>query len=156
MEQLKRQLESLAKNLKVLTLKSEKIAKKLASLEKARTPKRQKVKAKVQRKKVARRPAKKVARRPAKKVARRPAKKVARRPAKKVARRPAKKVAKRPTKVTAIDTVLKIIQNRKKGITTDEIKKRTGFKEKKIWDIINRAKRQGKVKSLGKGVYVKG
>ena len=124
MKQLKRQLQSVVKSLKVLTQKTEKIAKKLGSLEKVQPPKRRGVKAKVRRKIVA--------------------------------RRPAKRVAKRPTKVTAIDTVLKSVQKRKRGITTAEIKKRTGFNEKKIWDIVNRAKRQGKVKSLGKGVYAKG
>jgi len=70
--------------------------------------------------------------------------------------KPAKKrVVKKSTRVTAIDTVLKIILKRKKGITTEELTKKTGFKEKKIWDIVNRAKRQGKIKSLKKGVYIK-
>lgn len=66
-----------------------------------------------------------------------------------------KKVVKRTTKVTATDTVLKMIQRRKRGITTAEIKARTGFKEKKIWDIVNRSKREGKIKVLRKGVYAK-
>ena len=66
-----------------------------------------------------------------------------------------KRIVKKAAKATASDTVLKIIQKRKRGITTAEIKQKTGFKEKKIWDIVNRAKRQGKVKSLSKGVYIK-
>ena len=57
-------------------------------------------------------------------------------------------------RVTAIDTVLSIIKRRKSGVTTTQIKQKTGFAEKKIWDIINRAKRQGVVKSASKGVYV--
>ena len=57
-------------------------------------------------------------------------------------------------RVTAIDTVLNIIKGRKAGVTTTQIKQKTGFAEKKIWDIINRAKRQGVVKSASKGVYV--
>jgi uncharacterized membrane protein len=77
-------------------------------------------------------------------------------------RRPTKKktAAKRTAgrakskKVTAIDTVLDIIKRRKGGVTTTQIKSKTGFPEKKIWDIINRAKRQGVVKSASKGVYI--
>ena len=68
----------------------------------------------------------------------------------------AKKTAARTKtkRVTAIDTVLNIIKRRKAGVTTSQIKQQTGFPEKKIWDIINRAKRQGVVKSASKGVYV--
>lgn len=66
-----------------------------------------------------------------------------------------KGVVKRATKVTATDTVLKMIQRRKRGITTAEIKAKAGFKEKKIWDIVNRAKREGKIKVLRRGLYAK-
>lgn len=66
-----------------------------------------------------------------------------------------KAVARKSTRVTATDTVLNIIYKRKNGATTTQIKEKTGFPEKKIWDIVNRAKREGKVKSPGKGVYMK-
>jgi len=75
--------------------------------------------------------------------------------------RPAKKrvVRKAPTKkkakVTAIDTVIKIIKRTKKGVNTASLKKKTGFSDKKIWNIINRLKKQGEIKSARKGVYVK-
>lgn len=65
-----------------------------------------------------------------------------------------KAAAKKTRRVTAIDTVLDIVKRRKAGVTTTQIKEKTGFPEKKIWDIINRAKRQGVVKSASKGVYV--
>jgi hypothetical protein len=65
-----------------------------------------------------------------------------------------RRVAKKAKKVTAIDNVLNVIKRRKKGATTAQIKGITGCSEKKIWDIVNRAKRQGKVKSLAKGVYI--
>ena len=74
--------------------------------------------------------------------------------------RPAKKrvVRKAPTKkkakVTAIDTVVKIIKKTKKGVNTASLKKKTGFSDKKIWNIINRLKKQGEIKSARKGVYV--
>jgi len=35
------------------------------------------------------------------------------------------------------------------------LKKKTGFEGRKIKDIIYRLKKQGKIKSLGKGIYVK-
>jgi len=62
---------------------------------------------------------------------------------------------KKRTKVTAIDAVLGVMKRSRKGVTTAQIKENTGFSEKKIWDIVNRAKRQGRVKSVGRGVYVK-
>jgi hypothetical protein len=85
-----------------------------------------------------------------------PAKKVA---VKRKAKTSAKRVAKKATiksrkKTSAIDTVLKLIQKRKRGMRTAEIKALTGYGDKKIWDIVNRAKRQGKVKSTSKGLYV--
>jgi hypothetical protein len=66
-----------------------------------------------------------------------------------------KVTVKKRTKITAIDAVLGVIKRSRKGVTTAQIKEKTGFNEKKIWDIVNRAKRQGKVKSVGRGVYVK-
>lgn len=82
-------------------------------------------------------------------------------PAKKVAAKkaPAKKVvekaaAKKPA--TAVDTVLKVINRSKKGVDTAAIMKKTGFSQKKIHNVIYKLKKQGKVKSVGKGVYLKG
>lgn len=66
-----------------------------------------------------------------------------------------KATAKRPRKVTAIDTVFGIIKRSRKGAGTAVLKEKTGFDDKKIWNIINRLKRQGRIKSESKGVYVK-
>ena len=66
-----------------------------------------------------------------------------------------KVTVKKRTKVTAIDAVLGVMKRSRKGVTAAQIKENTGFSEKKIWDIVNRAKRQGRVKSVGRGVYVK-
>ena len=79
---------------------------------------------------------------------------------KRTAKTPAKRIAKKTTiksrkKTSAIDTVLQLIQKRKRGMRTAEIKAMTGYGDKKIWDIVNRAKRQGKVKSTSKGLYVR-
>jgi hypothetical protein len=107
MKQLKKDLESMLKDLKALTQKSEKIAKKLDMLEKTKRSK--------------------------------------------------KAVSKATPKVTGIDTVFEIIKRSrsKKGVSTGMLKEKTGFDEKKLWNIINRLRRQGKIKSPKRGVYVK-
>ena len=66
-----------------------------------------------------------------------------------------KKAVRMATKTTAIGAVLSVIGKSKKGVTTAQIKKKTGFDEKKVWNNINMLKRKGKVKSAGRGVYVK-
>ena len=75
--------------------------------------------------------------------------------AKTVKTKPAKKVAaKKP--VTAVDAVLKIINRSKKGVDIAALMKKTGFNQKKIHNVVYKLKKQGKVKSVGKGVYLKG
>jgi putative endonuclease len=85
------------------------------------------------------------------------AKTVKTKPAKKmtVKKSAAKKVsAKKP--VTAVDTVLKIINKYKKGVDTAALTKKTGFNQKKIHNVVYKLKKQGKVKSVETGVYLKG
>ena len=65
----------------------------------------------------------------------------------------AKKAA--PKKATAADTVFKIISGLKKGTDTAGLVKKTGFDKKKIANIIFKLKKQGKIASLKKGLYVK-
>ncbi len=60
-----------------------------------------------------------------------------------------------PTEVTATDTVLGIIKMSKKAVDTATLKKKTGFKDNKIWAILGRLKKQGKIKSERKGAYEK-
>lgn len=62
---------------------------------------------------------------------------------------------KKPIKKTAVEQVVAAIGRSKKGVTTEQIRERTGFNEKKIWDAVNRAKKQGKVKSVRRGVYAR-
>jgi hypothetical protein len=71
--------------------------------------------------------------------------------AKKAAKKPA---AKKPT-VSAMETVFKIIKASKNGVNTKKIKLATRYNEKKIWNAINRLKKQGKIESAQKGLYVK-
>ena len=80
--------------------------------------------------------------------------------AKTVKAKPKKKIAvKKPdakkTTKTAIDTVFGIIKRYKKGVDSAALKKRTGFQDHKIHNIVYRLKNQGKIKSAGRGIYVK-
>ncbi len=67
--------------------------------------------------------------------------------------RTAKKKAAKPT--TAVDTVLNIIGRSKNGVNTASIKTKTGYDQKKVANIIYKLKKQGKIKSIEKGVYMK-
>jgi len=115
MKQLKRDLQAVSKSLKQLTLRTEKIAKKLDKLEKPKPVKKPKAKAKP-------------------------------------------KVTKKPVKVSAAATVLAVlavIKRSRKGVDVATLKTKTGFESRKISDIVQRFKREGKVKNSGKGIYVK-
>jgi len=121
-----------------------KVDKLLAAVEKSDKP--------VASKKAAAKPAKAktVKKAPAKKAATKPAmaKPVKKAPAKKAA---TKKVAAQPT---ATDQVLKIINESKEGVGVAAIMEKTGFNQKKIYNIVQRTSKQGKIKSAGKGIYV--
>jgi predicted transcriptional regulator of viral defense system len=56
--------------------------------------------------------------------------------------------------LTATDQVVKIIKRSKKGVDVPTLKKKTGFEDKKIRNILNRSSKQGKIKGAGRGVYV--
>jgi hypothetical protein len=64
---------------------------------------------------------------------------------------PAKK---RAAKLTATDQVLKIINKSKKGVNIKTLMKKTGFNQKKVTNILQRTFKQGKIKRVGKGIYV--
>jgi hypothetical protein len=71
--------------------------------------------------------------------------------AKTTIRVPAKKTPtkKRPAKLTATDKVLRIIKGSKKGVDGPTLAKKTGFNEKKVWNILHRVYKNGKVKRAG-------
>ena len=74
-------------------------------------------------------------------------------PAKKtVAKKVSKKTATQPT---AADAVYKVIARYKKGADMAAINQKTGFDNKKIHNLVYKLKKQGKIKSEAKGVYVK-
>ena len=76
----------------------------------------------------------------------------AKKPKAKKAEKPAAKEVK---KATATDTVLAIVKRSRKGIDTATLKKKTGFKVRSVENIIYRLKKEGKIKSERKGLYVK-
>ncbi len=64
-----------------------------------------------------------------------------------------KKKKSRAKKVTNIDTVVGLIQGSTEGISTAELKEKTGLAESQIWNIVNHASKLGKVKKIKWGVY---
>jgi len=120
---LKKDLQSLQREIKALERKMDKL---IAAAGKSEKPK----------------VAKKSTAKPAK------AKTTKKAPAKKA---PAKKKA---AKLTATDQVLKIIKGSKRGVNTATLMTKTGFDQRKIWSIINRASKAGKIKRAGKGIYI--
>ena len=69
---------------------------------------------------------------------------------------PGKTVAVKKAKpVTAVDTVFNIIKRYKKGVGTVALMKKTGYNQKKIANLVFKLRKQGKIKSVAKGVYVK-
>jgi len=71
----------------------------------------------------------------------------------------AKAVKKTPVKkakpATAADTVLAIINRYKKGVGTAALMEKTGYNQKKIANLVFKLRKQGKIKSVDKGVYLK-
>ncbi len=69
-------------------------------------------------------------------------------------RGPRRVVARRGRGMTATDAVYATIKRGRKGVTTTQIKRNTGFDDKKIWNVINRLKTLQKIKSARRGIYV--
>ena len=74
-------------------------------------------------------------------------------PLKKAVPKVDRKKAVKPT--TAVDAVLNIISRSPKGVNTAAIKAKTGYDQKKISNLVYKLKKQGKIKSIEKGVYGK-
>ena len=66
-----------------------------------------------------------------------------------------KTVAKKAAKLTATDTVLNIIKRYKKGVGIPILKTKSGFNDKKVRNIVQKAFKEGKIKRVDKGIYVK-
>jgi hypothetical protein len=129
MKALKRDVQSVIKNLKALTEKAEKMAKRLDAVENVKAPKKRVTKSgsAATRKKTVK----------------------AKKPVK-----PAKAAKTVKTAKTATDTILAIIKRQKKGIDTASLKKKTDFDTKTIRNVIFRLKKQGKIQSTTRGIYM--
>jgi hypothetical protein len=78
-------------------------------------------------------------------------------PVRKIVARKPKKVpakAKKAKKLTATAEVLKVIKGHKKGVDVAKLKTKTGFADTKIRAIIFKASKEGKIKRVGRGIYV--
>jgi predicted Rossmann fold nucleotide-binding protein DprA/Smf involved in DNA uptake len=84
-----------------------------------------------------------------------PKKQAKAKPARKTAAKPKKAPAKRAAKKTAADTVFTVIKRSKKGVNNATLVKKTGFDKKKIANIIFKLRKQGKIKSIDRGIYTK-
>ncbi len=67
---------------------------------------------------------------------------------------PKLKTSAKAAKPTATDQVLRIIKRSKKGVDVPTLKKKTGFNDKKIRNVIFRAAKDGKIKKAARGIYV--
>ncbi len=135
MKNLKKDLQSVNKDLKALAKKVDRMMVTVGKLDKPKT-----IKAKPVKKTVAKaKPVKKVA-----------AKKT---PVKKAAIK--KPAAKKPVKLTATDTVFGFIKRYRKGVDVSTLMEKTGYNQKKIFNLAFKLRKQGKIKSVGKGVYLK-
>ena len=131
MKKLKKDLEAILKALNGLVQKVEKLQEQIG--EETEPTKKPKVKA-IKKKAVKKAPVKKVA-------------------AKKAA--PKKAVQKKAKPVTAADTVLAIIKRYKKGVGNEALMEKTGYNQKKIANLVFKLRKQSKIKSVDRGVYVK-
>ena len=68
---------------------------------------------------------------------------------------PKKAVPEKAKPATAVDTVLAIIKRYKKGVGNAALMEKTGYNQKKIANLVFKLRKQGKIKSVAKGVYVK-
>ena len=136
MKELDVVLKTVVDGMKVMAQGVESLAEKLEGIAKARLDEKAKAK-----------PARKTPAKPKKKIAKKTVQKT-------VAKKAVKKaVTKKP--VTAVDTVLKIINKSKKGVDTSTLMKKTGYNQRKIANLIYKLNKQGKIKSVGRGVYLK-
>jgi hypothetical protein len=126
MKKLKQDLIAVNKELKALVKKTESLMKTVDRIEKAKAVKPKKAS-------------------PKKAIKPKAVKKVAAKIA------PAKK---KSAKLTDTDKFLNIIKRSKKGVTPQTLIKKTGFDDKKIRNMIFRATKMGKIKSVSRGVFV--
>jgi len=75
------------------------------------------------------------------------------RPKRAVKARKATRKKKAPA-ITATEQILKIVRRSRKGVDVPMLKTKTGFDDKKVRNIVFRASKEGKIKKVGRGIYV--
>ncbi|MFZ0614482.1 MAG: hypothetical protein WAM73_19715 [Desulfobacterales bacterium] len=55
--------------------------------------------------------------------------------------------------LTAIDTIFDIVKKSSAPVDNATLRQKTGFESKKVANVLFKLKQQGKIKSVGKGVY---
>jgi hypothetical protein len=63
--------------------------------------------------------------------------------------------SKKAAKTTSTEQILKIVRRSRKGVDVPTLKTKTGFEDKKVRNIIFRASKEGKIKKVGRGIYVR-
>ena len=83
--------------------------------------------------------------------------KSARKPKSSPKQEPVSKAKAEPSKKAPIasDTISGIIRRLRKGVDMATLKKKTGFNDRKVANIVYRLKKQGKIKTAARGIYVK-
>jgi hypothetical protein len=82
-----------------------------------------------------------------------PAKKAAvKRVAKKAGKKPGKKTGKRPA--SALSRIVSALRGTADGLTTTQLREKTGLKQRQIWTTIYRAQKLGKIAKAKRGTYV--
>jgi len=138
-QQMKRELTSVIKNLNALTQKVEKMINKIESAEKSQ--------AKPKKMAVPKKAGKKTAE-SSKGVA---TKKAAKKPAVKKASKKAPETM-APGEMTG--KVLSLIKSAPEGMDTAQIMDQTGLNKKQVWGIVSSAKKAGKLKTGKRGIYI--
>ena len=67
------------------------------------------------------------------------------------ASKPAKKPG--PKKVSKTGTIIALVQNSPRGISAESIIKKTKIGQHQAWNILSKAKKEGKISSVGRGMY---
>jgi hypothetical protein len=65
-----------------------------------------------------------------------------------------KATARKPKESSLIDKIVGLVQVSETGITTDELKDKTGMTARQIWSITSRAVKLQKIRTTKRGVYV--
>ena len=125
MKQLKKNLQTVSKALKALTSTVERMKKRIERIEKQSIAKKKAVKIAATSKSIIRKPV------------------------------TPKSVRKGKAEKTAYATFLAIVNRSKKGVSVKQLQAKTGFDDKKIRNLVFKATKQGAIKSVGRGVYVK-